>query len=139
MSTDRIETLTKKDVARRVAEIMDRPLYKSEPWVSAVITALGDLLTESDPERRIELRNFGVFEVKKTKAKPEARNPRTNEPVFVPSRRKTHFRPSKRIREVLQTPLLEQGYQPPPGSADRDLGVPLAEFLANPGGDGQAE
>ena len=33
---NRSNTLTKKDVARRVAEIMDEPIYKSEPWVNAV-------------------------------------------------------------------------------------------------------
>jgi integration host factor subunit beta len=110
--------MTKKDVARRVAEKMDQPLYKAKPWVRAVLMALGDLLMEADPERRIELRDFGVFEVKKTKAKPSARNPQTNEPVFVPSRRKTHFKPGKRIQEVLKTPLQELGYDVPEGSAD---------------------
>ncbi|PEN15343.1 DNA-binding protein [Longibacter salinarum] len=116
--SDRPETLTKKDVARKVAQLMDEPIYKSEPWVSAVLTALGDLLIEADPERRVELRDFGVFEVKKTKAKPKARNPKTNEPVFIPSRRKTHFRPGKRIQEVLKTPLRELDYDIPEGSAD---------------------
>lgn len=116
--SNRTETLTKEDVARRVAEKMDSPLYKAKPWVRAVLMAVGDLLIESDPERRIELRDFGVFEVKKTKAKPTARNPQTNETVFVPSRRKTHFKPGKRIREVLKTPLRELGYSVPEGSAD---------------------
>lgn len=92
---------------------MDEPLYKSEPWVAAVIEAIGDLLIEADPERRIELRDFGVFEVKKTRAKNNARNPHTNERMFVPSRRKTHFRPGKRIRDVLQTPLRELDYEVP--------------------------
>lgn len=119
--SERPETLTKKDVSRRVAEMMDKPIYKSEPWVSAVLEALGDLIVEADPERRIELRDFGVFEVKKTKAKPKARNPRTNETVFIPSRRKTHFKPSKRIKEVLQTPLRELDYTIPEGSADKHL------------------
>lgn len=118
---DRTETLTKKDVARRVADLMDEPIYKSEPWVSAVITALGELMIEADPERRIELRDFGVFEVKKTRAKPKARNPKTNETVFIPSRRKTHFKPSKRIKEVLQVPLHELDYTIPEGSADKHL------------------
>lgn len=113
------ETLTKKDVARRVAKIMDHPIYKTEPWVNAVLQALGDLMIEADPIRRIELRDFGVFEVKKTKAKPKARNPRTNETVFIPSRRKTHFKPSKRIKEVLKTPLHELDYTIPEGSADK--------------------
>jgi nucleoid DNA-binding protein len=43
-----------------------------------------------------------VFEVKPTKAKPRARNPRTNEEVYVPPRRKIHFKAGKVIREVLQ-------------------------------------
>jgi integration host factor subunit beta len=112
--------MTKKDVARKVAAIMDMPIYKSKPWVNAVLKALGDLMIEADPERRIELRDFGVFEVKKTKAKPKARNPQTNETVFIPSRRKTHFRPGKRIKEVLQTPLEDLGYEIPEGSADKN-------------------
>lgn len=115
----RSTTLTKKDVARRVAELLDEPIYKSEPWVNAVIAALGELMIEADPEVRIELRDFGVFEVKKTKAKPKARNPKTNETVFIPSRRKTHFKPSKRLKQVLQTPLKDLNYMIPEGSADR--------------------
>ena len=114
----RVPTLTKKDVARRVAELQNEPIYKAEPWVSAVITALGELMIEADPEVRVELRDFGVFEVKKTKAKPKARNPKTNETVFIPSRRKTHFKPSKRIKQELQKPLKELGYAIPAGSAD---------------------
>ena len=118
---ERVQTLTKKDVSRRVAEIMDRPIYKSEPWVSASLDAICELLLEADPEVRIELRDFGVFEVKKTKAKPKARNPKTNETVFIPSRRKTHFKPSKRLKDVLQTPLRELDYTIPDGSADKHM------------------
>ena len=121
MTNERVPTLTKKDVARRVADTLGEPIYKSEPWVSAVIDALRDLMAEADPEVRIELRDFGVFEVKKTKAKPKARNPKTNETVFIPSRRKTHFKPSKLLREALQQPLAEHGYAIPEGSADADL------------------
>lgn len=112
------KTLTKKDVARRVAELMEEPIYKSEPWVGAVVEALGELMLEADPEVRIELRDFGVFEVKKTKAKPKARNPKTNETVFIPSRRKTHFKPSKRLKSVLQRPLVELNYKVPEDAAD---------------------
>lgn len=117
-SQDRVPTLTKKDIARRVADVTGDPLYKCEPWVQATIEALRDLMAEADPEVRIELRDFGVFEVKKTKAKPKARNPKTNETVFIPSRRKTHFKPGKRLRQELQRPLEELGYEIPEGSAD---------------------
>lgn len=115
---DRVPTLTKKDLARHVATSTGEPLYKCEPWVQATIEALRDLMEAADPEVRIELREFGVFEVKKTKAKPKARNPKTNETVFIPARRKTHFKPGKRLRESLQQPLEDLGYEIPEGSAD---------------------
>jgi integration host factor subunit beta len=121
MAEERVPTLTKKDLARRVAEIQDEPIYKTEPWVNAVIVALRELMLEADPEVRVELRDFGVFEVKKTKAKPKARNPKTNETVFIPSRRKTHFKPSKLLKQELQQPLAELGYDIPAGSADEDM------------------
>ncbi|MDE2995536.1 MAG: integration host factor subunit beta, partial [Bacteroidota bacterium] len=108
--SDRPKTLTKKDVARRVSELMNVPIYKCEPWVASVINSIGELMMEADPDVRIELRDFGVFEVKKTRAKPKARNPKTNETVFIPSRRKTHFKPSKRINAVLQQPLSDLDY-----------------------------
>ena len=126
---EKVKTLTKKDVARRVSDLMDEPIYKSEPWVSAVISAIGELMVEADPEIRIELRDFGVFEVKRTKAKPKARNPKTNETVFIPSRRKTHFKPSKRLKQILQVPLRELEYRVPTGSADSYLDEPKLESV----------
>jgi integration host factor subunit beta len=103
---------------------MEEPIYKSEPWVGAVVEALGELMLEADPEVRIELRDFGVFEVKKTKAKPKARNPKTNETVFIPSRRKTHFKPSKKLKNVLQTPLVDLNYKVPEDAADYEPETP---------------
>ncbi len=55
---------------------------------------------------RIELRNFGVFEVK-VRAPRKARNPRTNVPVDVPARRVVTFQPGKRLAETVadQSPV----------------------------------
>ncbi|HEX9952910.1 MAG TPA: HU family DNA-binding protein [Rubricoccaceae bacterium] len=125
LQTDRVPTLTKKDLARRVSERLGEPLYRSEPWVHATVEALRDLMAEADPEVRIELRDFGVFEVKKTRAKPKARNPKTNETVFIPARRKTHFKPSKKLRSSLQKPLEDLGYSVPDGSAEQPEGATL--------------
>lgn len=85
----------------------------------SVLTALGDLGIEGDTERRIELCNSGVFEVKKRKAKPAARNPRTNETVVIPRCRKTLFRPGKCIEEVLNTPLCDLGDDLPDDSVEK--------------------
>ena len=100
-------TYTKRDLVRKVAEDMDEPMVQSEPWVEAVLVAIRDTMMDADPTCRIELRDFGVFEVKKTKAKPRARNPKTNEEIYVPAHRKTHFKPSKKLKQFLRQPLEE--------------------------------
>ncbi len=96
---------TKKDVAKRVAELRDEKVYVAEQWTEAVFTALREIMMQADPELRIEVRDFGVFEVKLTKSKPKARNPRTGETIYVPPRRKTHFKPSKLLKIFLQQPV----------------------------------
>jgi DNA-binding protein HU-beta/integration host factor subunit beta len=49
-------------------------------------------------EGRIELRNFGVFEVRERKPRT-ARNPRTGETVQVPAKRVVTFRPGRQMEE----------------------------------------
>lgn len=98
-------TYTKRDIVRRISEQMDVPMVQVEPWVDAVIVALRDTMMEANPTCRIEIRDFGVFEVKQTKAKPKARNPKTNEVIYVPEHRKTHFKPSKLLKEFLRQPI----------------------------------
>jgi integration host factor subunit beta len=100
-------TYTKRDIVRRISEQMDVPMVQVEPWVDAVITNLRDTMMEASPACRIEIRDFGVFEVKVTKAKPKARNPKTNEVIYVPEHRKTHFKPSKLLKEFLRQPVAE--------------------------------
>jgi integration host factor subunit beta len=98
-------TITKKDVAKRTAELIDERIYITEKIVDGVFTTLRKFMEEADPEVRIEIRDFGVFEVKKTKPKPKARNPKTGEIIYVPARRKTHFKAGKLLKEVLKQPL----------------------------------
>ena len=63
------------------------------------------LLCKDDDYIRVEVRNFGVIESKPAKAKPKARNPRTNEEIFVPAHKKTHFKPGKLLKEHLKKPI----------------------------------
>jgi len=98
-------TYTKKDVARRTAEATGEKIYVAEKIVDGFFDTLREMMSEDEDRVRIEIRNFGVFEVKPTKAKPRARNPRTNEEIYVPPRKKTHFKPGKLLREVLKQPL----------------------------------
>lgn len=100
-----MKTITKKDVAKRVASNLNEKIYSTERFVDAVFTAMREILVEADDEIRIEIRDFGVFEIKRTKPKPKARNPRSGEIIYVPARRKTHFKAGKIIKEALKRPL----------------------------------
>ena len=102
---DKVPTLTRKDIARRVSETHALKIQDADKWVDCVLTSIRELLMTADPEVRLEVRDFGVFEVKLTKAKPRARNPKTGDKVFVPPRRKTHFKPSKLLKSFLTQPL----------------------------------
>ena len=95
-------TFTREDIIRRTSEKLDLSHNDMKLALDAVLDTMRGIITEEQSNIRIELRNFGVFEVKPTKAKPRARNPRTNEEVYVPPRRKIHFKPGKIIRQELQ-------------------------------------
>ena len=99
------KTITKKDVAKRTAKLVGEKIYLAERIVDGVFTSLRQFMAEADPEVRIEIRDFGVFEVKTTKPKPKARNPKTGEIIYVPARRKTHFKAGKLLKDVLKIPL----------------------------------
>lgn len=104
---EKVRTLTRRDISRKVSERISLPLQDADRHVEAVLTTIRDLLMTADPEIRIEVRDFGVFEVKLARAKPRARNPKTGEKVYVPPRRKTHFKPSKILKKFLTSPLGE--------------------------------
>jgi len=93
-----VATITKKDLARAVADSIGCKNNLTLDMVDSLFEAMRDSLIEGN---RIEIRGFGVLEVKNTKPKPAARNPRTGEIVYVPARRKTHFKPGKQLKEAL--------------------------------------
>ena len=103
-----MKTITKKEVSKHVAELLNEKYYTTAKVVDGVFNSLRDIMTEADGEIRIEIRDFGVFKVKKTNPKPKARNPRTGETVYVPARKKVHFKPGKKLKEILTKPLKEE-------------------------------
>jgi integration host factor subunit beta len=105
MAQSRRPTYTKKDIVRRLSDLTGERRQVASAWVDNMFTVLRETMMSADPELRIEIRDFGVFEVKMTKSKPKARNPRSGEIIFVPSRRKTHFKPSKLLKGFLSRPF----------------------------------
>lgn len=94
-------TYTKKDIVRKVANNLNIPNEEVKLVLESVLDTISNIICEKSYLPRIEIRNFGVFEVKSTKAKPKARNPRTNEEIYVPPRRKVSYRPGKNIKNFL--------------------------------------
>lgn len=90
--------MTKKEIVREVSATygIDQGLAKQ-----IVQFVLDSIIKSLESEGRIELRNFGVFEVKRRAARV-ARNPRTNEPLRVPPKNVISFQPGKRLAQLAE-------------------------------------
>jgi integration host factor subunit beta len=92
--------VTKKEIVRQISERLDLTQLKTKEIVQQTFDAIVETLLQ---DGRIELRNFGVFEVKRRKAR-KARNPKTGEKVDVPPKNVVTFKPGKemeaRVRQM---------------------------------------
>lgn len=91
--------MTKKEIVKTISEEIGLTQLKTKEIVQKTFDAIVDTLVE---EGRIELRNFGVFEVKKRAAR-KARNPRTGDNVYVPEKYVVTFKPGKEMEERVRS------------------------------------
>jgi nucleoid DNA-binding protein len=87
--------VTKRDIARAIADGWGIPQGKAHAIVQDVFDGIVETLAS---QGRIELRNFGVFEVRRRKPR-KARNPRTGKAVDVPARVVVTFKPGQVMAE----------------------------------------
>jgi len=87
--------MTKKDIARKVADQHDITHLLALKAVQLVFDEIEEVVVTKG---RIELRNFGIFEVKKRRPRL-ARNPRSGEKVAVPSRVVVRFKPGREMEQ----------------------------------------
>jgi integration host factor subunit beta len=87
--------VTKKEIVRTISDEIGLTQLQTKEIVQKTFNAIIEALLS---EKRIELRNFGVFEVKR-RAPRKARNPRTNEKVFVPEKFVVTFKPGKEMED----------------------------------------
>lgn len=90
--------VTKKEIVKAISDEIGMTQLKTKEIVQKTFDAIVETLIE---EKRIELRNFGVFEVKKRAAR-KARNPRTGDKVFVPEKYVVTFKPGKEMEEKVR-------------------------------------
>lgn len=88
--------MIKQDLIQRVVERTGLPRIKAESAVDAIFEAMKDALGAND---RIELRGFGVFNVKPRKT-GVGRNPRTGAEVSIAPGRAVRFKPGKELQLI---------------------------------------
>jgi len=104
--------VTKKEIVRSISEELGLTQLKTKEIVQKTFDAIIQTLVE---ERRIELRNFGVFEVK-LRAARKARNPRTSEEVMVEEKYVVTFKPGKEMEERVRELIKEAEQRQNPSS-----------------------
>ena len=121
------QVVTKKEIVKTISDEIGLTQLKTKEIVQKTFDAIVETLVE---DGRIELRNFGVFEVKKRAAR-KARNPRTGTRVDVPTKFVVTFKPGKEMEEKVR--LLEereaarQGNGSPPSVEPPDMDNPGSE------------
>ena len=117
--------MTKKEIVKQISERIGLTQLKTKEIVQQAFDAIVDTLIE---QGRIELRNFGVFEVKRRKAR-KARNPRTGDKVDVPPKNVVTFKPGKemeeRVRQMTNVPNLD-AEEETPSAAENGAGEPTS-------------
>ena len=109
------QVVTKKEIVKTISEEIGLTQLKTKEIVQKTFDAIVETLVD---EGRIELRNFGVFEVKKRAAR-KARNPRTGERVDVPAKFVVTFKPGKEMEERVRR-LTEERVQREARAASRE-------------------
>jgi nucleoid DNA-binding protein len=93
---------TKKDIIQEVASRTQLPQMQIKLVVKETLEVILKMIVETG---RMELRDFGIFVVKRRKAR-RARNPLTEEEVFVESKNVVTFHPGKKMeQEVIERNL----------------------------------
>jgi DNA-binding protein HU-beta len=88
--------MIKADIINQVSRVADITRVKAVIAVEAVLDAMKESMRRGE---RIELRGFGVFQVKPRK-KGLGRNPRTGTEVKIPPGKTIRFKPGKNLRSL---------------------------------------
>ena len=124
--------MTKKEIVKTISEEIGLTQLKTKEIVQKTFDAIVEALVE---EGRIELRNFGVFEVKKRAAR-KARNPRTGDKVFVQEKYVVTFKPGKEMEERVRLLQEQKAARTAPVGPPGDGSPQRAPLQADPTGSG---
>jgi len=89
--------MIKADLINKLAKDMDITKQEAEKGVNIFFNTLKEAIKKGE---EIELRGFGSFRIRKRGSR-SGRNPRTGEPVRVPSKKVIYFKPSKILKQSI--------------------------------------
>ena len=85
-----------------IKQLKKRNLKLSQSELETVIDLFSNNIAKALKQgKKVELRGFGTFFVKKIKEKYSARNPKTGELIYVPEKNKVRFRASKNLKKKI--------------------------------------
>ncbi|MEA1996792.1 MAG: HU family DNA-binding protein [Gemmatimonadota bacterium] len=89
--------MTKADMVELISEKTGFTAKDVKVVVEQLLDEVKNCLKEN---KHLEIRGFGTFKVKNHKER-KARNPKTNEEVMVPAKRKAFFKVSRELNNIL--------------------------------------
>jgi integration host factor subunit beta len=92
-------TLTKADLIEEVLRVAELPRKESETIVETIFESIIEALQKGD---KIEIRGFGSFRTRQRRGRI-GRNPKTGEKVEVPAKKIPFFKPSKELKDFVNT------------------------------------
>jgi len=91
--------MTRADLTEEVCQAVGMPLKESEVVVGAIFDRIVRALRSGD---KVEIRGFGSFHTRQRRGRI-ARNPKTGAQVEVPPKRIPFFKPSKELRQFVNS------------------------------------
>jgi nucleoid DNA-binding protein len=98
--------MIKADIVKRITKSIDLNDKDALAVVDGIIDSLKDVICEN---KRLEMRDFGVFQIKQRKQRI-GRNPRDKKEYPIPARQVVTFRVGKELKN-LDTEFIEQHLQ----------------------------
>ncbi len=92
-------TLTKADLIEEVLKVTELPRKESEIIVETIFDSIIEAIQKGE---KIEIRGFGSFRTRERRGRV-GRNPKTGEKVEVPAKRIPFFKPSKELKDFVNS------------------------------------
>jgi integration host factor subunit beta len=102
-------TMTKAELVEEVIRITELPRKESEAIVETIFDSIISALQTGD---KIEIRGFGSFRTRQRRGRV-GRNPKTGAKVEVPPKRIPFFKPSKELKDFVNTDAAPASVAPP--------------------------